>query len=210
MKIFCLTISILLFISALAVANVPAPRPPAEFGVEIQNDYPDYVFYVFGKSGIFENSKTVDKLAFFEIDLTKDKPYIFKRPENAVRLDLYLVAVKKSLNTKLKPTLQNKMLELTENEKNNEKNEDGIIYTRLSEFGLKCEELPPCKGNYERVVKVESLDKNGFKYVGFDKNGIWVITNTPTPPPPTKEKNCFGLFFFVLNIAIGLMFFRRR
>lgn len=84
MKPIFFLISIFFIANGLALANVLPPPPPDSKGVELTQDYPDYIFY-FGKYYVFdENGKSISKIDLEKIELTTLKPFVIKQPKRLI------------------------------------------------------------------------------------------------------------------------------
>ncbi len=231
MKIIYLTFTLLLFISGLAIANVPAPPPPNSKGIELTRDYPDFVFY-FGKYYVFqEKGKSIRKIDLETIQLTDLIPFPIKQPKDldleyfkenninasqvkfSVRED-YLIAVKKEIHDQVKPKLSLKMIDLI----NLKKDGDGIYFAPVPEVG-ETTRNSLYYGRFAQRMVVEKLDENGlvFQVVRF-QDGDNHYVGEKEGKEKEFERNfrttavLVGIIsgFVAVITAIGIYFFRRK
>lgn len=227
MKCIVLIALVLYLAVNFAFANVPPPLSTRVLGIELQADYPDYVFYFCYlnrkvKDGIWVANNRVER-----IDLTLKKPFTIKRPspypdspessEGIFRAD-FLFAVKQDIYAKFKGDLEKRLLKIAElandpsllyDTAQNEKL--GIYYSALPRYADKCSGDLPCLGPYEFVVRVERLNETGLKFKGYDKTGFPEINQSETPktPLPPNKTTCFGLFLSV-TFTFGVILFSRK
>lgn len=232
MKIIFSTIVFLFFISNLAIANVPPPPQLGSKGIELQQDYPDYVFY-FGKYYVFdENGKSISKIDLEKIELTNLTPFVIEKPKDlnlqyfkekhlntnqvkfSVRED-YLIAVKNEVHNQIKTKLPQQLIDLI----NLKKNGDGIYYAAIPKIGLKSKYGDVWYGRYESRMVVSRLDDNGleFQVVRFQEGDNHYIDD-----PEAKNREAERTFRTIavlvgiilgvsaLIIAIGIYIFRKK
>lgn len=232
MRIFYLLISAIFLASGLVVANVPAPPPFESKGIEVQKDYPDYVFY-FGKYYVFEEKgKSISKIDLEKIELTNLRPFAIKKPKNldlqyfkeknlnpdqvkiSVRED-YLIAVKKEINNQVESKLSQKMIELI----NLKKNGDGIYFASIPERGEINNPNDIHYGSYRSRMIVSSLDEDGLKFsVPRFQEGDNHYLGEKEAKQAEVERNTRTITFLVgiglgisaLILAIGIFILRKK
>lgn len=220
MKTFNLTVIILCFISGLAIANVPPPPPYNSKGIELSQDYPDFVFY-FGKYYVFEEKgKSISKIDLEKIELTNLKPYPIKQPKDlnlqyfkernintdqvkfSVRED-YLIAIKNEVHDQIKTKLSLKMIDLI----NQKKDGDGIYFAPVPEIGLNIKPQDIRYGMYQQRILVHKLDDNGlvFQTVRFQEGDNHYIEPTDEQKREKEWQDLRAVAILVGIILIPLL-----
>lgn len=232
MKPIYFLILIFFIANGLVFANVPPPPRLGSKGIELQQDYPDYVFY-FGKYYVFdENGKSISKIDLEKIELTNLKPFVIREPKDfnlqyfkekhlnpaQVKFNAredYLIAVKKEVHEQIKTKLSQKMIDLIDLKKNG----DGIYYAAIPQTGLKSKYDDLWYGQYESRMVVRRLDDKGleFQTVRFQEGDNHYITD---PEGDKREAErvfratavLVGIVLGIsaLIIAIGIYIFRRK
>lgn len=214
MKIISLSAVLIMIISGLAVANVPAPQPAKSFVVELLNEYEgEYDFYYCKRLVVDENKGNKSKQQFLieKVELTKSKPLKLSRTIESeslyqIRLEEYLVAIRKDIALKIGQNTKLKINEIIENGKD----DVGFYFARFPVGYRSCSNNSPCYEEFK--LSVERLDEKGLKFQNYQKDGVMeTVDKVITEPKPENSRTCVGSILFMTGLVmLGVFGIRKQ
>lgn len=205
-------------------ANVPAPRPPQEKVIWVQQNYSDFVFYFCTynttNEKIDENTFKIDESTFKiqQVELTTEKPLVIKRNPSKESyapyfLHSHLVAVRKSINEKIKSNLNEKLLNVV----SNRQDEAGIYDAYIPYESKICKDSFCYDTDFNSILVAEIIDNIGLRFKGFDKKGNELVEKKPdshdSSSPLSLNHTVTWIVITLFSIAVivcGIFFLRRN
>jgi hypothetical protein len=206
-----------LFTANFLFGNVPAPRPPQKKVIWVQQDYSDFVFYLCTYSQTHDLKMDENTFKVTPIELTTKNPLIIKRhspPEYEVPdyLNSHLVAVAKSINEKIKPNLNEKLLNVVKSGQD----ESGIYDANIPREYKMCKDSLCTDTDFNSILVVEFVDNKGLQFKGFDKKGDKLVEQKADSqeksslPGLNNNGTWIGIILFSIALAICGIFFLKR